>query len=368
MSLSKPVKVAYLCEFSTLLGGERSLLAFLQHAKELVSPVVVAPADGPLADALQRLGIERWDWPPGGRRKPEALVPALRRRGIELLHSNSLMVADAAFALAAACGVPYVVHVRDIMNLSQARRERLCAAGGVVAVSEAVADWLRALGVDAGQLRVIYNAVDAEELRRVSVPGSVRRELGIGAEPLVSCVGQIALRKGQDVFVEAAALVLAKIPRVHFALAGERYSQKPESEEFEFAIHERVRCRILQGRVHTLGYRQDVPSLLADSDVVAIPSRQEPLSRVALEALSLGVAVVATDVGGTSEILEGGRCGLLVPPDSPDDIAHAVVRLLTGAERRRQLGQRGEARAQHFSPERQVAAIERLYADLLVRG
>lgn len=356
--------MAYLCEFPTLLGGERSLLTFLAHRKRAsVSPVVVAPPQGPLADVLSERGYPHVVWPDGGLTACATVAEALASRDVDVIHANSLMTADAAVALGRLLNRPAAAHVRDIMKLSAARRDRLNELAALVAVSNASADWLRAIGVHEHRMTRIYNAVDVAALRREASPGSLRRELGISeTTPLVGCIGQIALRKGQDLFLDAAAIVAGAVSEAQFVIVGERYSQKQESRDFEAALHARAAEPPLAGRVHFLGCRDDVPSIMSDLDVVVVPSRQEPLSRVLLEALAMEVPAIATAVGGSPEILAEGQAGLLVPPDEPEQLAEAIERLLTNEPLRRCVSRVGLHRLQDaFAPEAQANAIGNLY-------
>ena len=368
--MQRLTNVAYLCEFPTLLGGEHSLLTFLaHHAAAGVEPVVVAPSEGPLAQALAAHAITPVAWPAKGRRRVDSLARALEPYRLDLVHANSLMTADTAWALGAKLKVPAVAHVRDIMTLSAARRDRLNGLAAIVAVSDAVATWLEEIGILRERITRIYNAVDVSALQNAAVPGALRRELGIrGTTPLVGCIGQIALRKGQDLFLEAASLLANRVPDVHFVVVGARYSIKEESRRFEADLRARSAAPPLAGRTHFLGYRDDVPSILADLDVLVVPSRQEPLSRVLLEGLAMGVPSVATEVGGSSEIFDGGKAGLLVLPDSPDTMAEAILRLLVDGPLRRTLAQTGLRRVQELlSPEAQVRSIREVYDRIVFR-
>lgn len=369
------LSIAYLCEFPTLLGGERSLLQFLARRNEIaVEPTVVAPPEGPLADALRQAGIRHLPW--RGSAPLEKLAWQLAQLGIRIVHANSLMQGDRAVSLADVLGVPAVTHARDHMTLSAARAKRLNRSAAVIAVSEATRAWLVGQGVTRAQVEVVPNAVDPDTLRvesRMPGPadaGDFRAERGVAVEtPLVGCIGQWSLRKGQDLFLKAARLVVDRVPRARFVLAGERYSQKEESVRFEDDLRARARRPPLEGRVDCLGYRHDVPRVLAALDVVVIPSRQEPLSRVALEALALGVPVVATAVGGMAEIVEHARTGLLVPAGDVRALAAAIERLLADRALAARVRERGPDRVSTcFNPQRQALAIRSIYDRILEKG
>jgi glycosyltransferase involved in cell wall biosynthesis len=360
------LRVAYLCEHPTLLGGERSLLEFLRHRGAAgVEPIVVAPADGALASALANAAVAHLPWPDARRRRVGPLVELLRERAVDLVHANSLSTADAALELGEELSRPSLAHVRDMVRLSSAQARRLGRHDAVIAVSDAVARWLGELGLPPARVHRIFNAVDGVALCRLARPGALRQELGIGDAPLVVSIGQIALRKGQDLLLAAVARLAGEFPDLRTAIAGARYSAKIESREFERQLYERTKAPDLAGRVCFLGYRDDVPALLADADVLVIPSRQEPLSRTLLEGLALGVPAVATNVGGNAEILADGQFGLLAPPDEAA-LAEAIRALLRGPELRQRFRAMGPERIRvQFAPQRQWRAVRMLYEGIL---
>ena len=104
----------------------------------------------------------------------------------------------------------------------------------------------------------------------------------------------------------------------------------------------------LERRVVFLGFRADVPRLLAGADLVAIASLREGLPNVALEAMAARRPVVATAVAGTPELVQEGETGLLVPPGAPDAMAGALAALIADPVRRRQMGERGRRRVEQW--------------------
>jgi glycosyltransferase involved in cell wall biosynthesis len=331
-----------------------------------VEAQVIAPGSGPLADALDRLSIPRISWPPGYRFAVDRVAQLLAQARIEIVHANSLMTADAALAVSEFTGMPAIAHVRDIMRLSAARRRRLSRLARIIAVSDAVADWLRRHDLGGNQIVRIYNAVDSTELRNAVQPGLLRAELGIESQPLVGCVGQITIRKGQDVFLEAAGKLLERVPDAHFVIVGARFSRKAESRQYEDRLHRLADLPPLAGRVRFLGYCSDVGAVLSDLDLFVVPSRQEPLSRALLEAMAVGVATIATDVGGNAEILDGGRCGCLIPPGDPIAMAECMAAVLCNHRRRRELVERARERVDtRFSPVSHAREIRHCYVGVL---
>jgi glycosyltransferase involved in cell wall biosynthesis len=183
--------------------------------------------------------------------------------------------------------------------------------------------------LDAGRAHVLYNGIDAAAFRPVAKTGYLHAELGLPPSvPLVATIGQITLRKGHDLFVAAALQTAATLPQVHWLVVGERYSEKPETVAFDRQLRHRAAANGMGDRIHWLGYRDDVRRMLPEIDLLVHPARQEPLGRVLLEAAAAAVPIIATDVGGTAEIIDDKRSGLLVPPEDSQAIAVAVTDLL----------------------------------------
>ena len=301
------------------------------------TPVVMGPPRGSLADALAAAGIELRPFEcraaDGMRiarhRLREELCSTLRRRRPALLHANSLAMARLSGPVADESTLPSVGHLRDIVGLSARAVADLNCHMRLLAVSRATRAFHVAGGLDAGKTHVVYNGVDLAEFHPRSATAYLHRELGLAAETrLVGVIGQISLRKGQDVLLHAAARIAGQSPNAHYLIVGRRHSEKEESRRFERALHEASRGPLTE-RVHFLGERGDVCRLLNELTLLVHPARQEPLGRVLLEAAAAGLAVVATDVGGTSEIFPREKdAARLVPPDDAQAIGDAVAELL----------------------------------------
>jgi glycosyltransferase involved in cell wall biosynthesis len=166
----------------------------------------------------------------------------------------------------------------------------------------------------------------------------LHKELRLPPEAkLVAAIGQLGLRKGQEVFVRAAEAIASRWPEVHILLIGERNSGKSESHEFEAALHDAA-SGTLTDRLHFLGFRPQIELLLNELTMLVHPARQEPLGRVLLEAGAAGVPIIATDVGGTAEIFPAeSQAAVLVPPNDSETIAAALENLLQDEEKRRRL-------------------------------
>ena len=354
-------RIAILVEYPTVNGGENSILAVLQHLLEHGPSnsdfefCVLGPSDGAMAQHVARLGIPSIElnlFDADGERisRDQAifrLMEAVQKSGAHLVHGNSLSMGRLLGA--AARQNPSLVstaHLRDIMKLSRAAVSDLNVNQRLIAVSDATLQFHLKQGLNENIGSVIHNGIDVESFAAVhSARMRVRQELGISADAMVLLtVGQIGLRKGLGTLAEAGRQLAGKVADIHWLLAGERFSQKPESVEFEASVINTLSSLEPGLKLHCLGYRRDVPELMQAADVLVHAARQEPLGRVLLEAAASGLAIVATDVGGTGEILAHRESALLVPADSPETISSAVGELMDNPDLRKQLAAAARAK------------------------
>lgn len=366
------VHLLLLCEYPTLNGGERSMLATfagLSAAGFRIS--VAAPPDGPLADAVVSAGTELVPFSvfdAHGVRRPleslrDELADLLLKNRPDLLHANSLSMGRLSGPVASALGTPSISHLRDILRLNARAIADLNCHTRLLAVSEATRSYHVDVGLSGKKTHVLHNGVDLKEFQPRLATGFLHRELGIPAGAmLVGSIGQLGLRKGQEVLLDAAVSLIPRFPEVHYVLVGQRCSNKEESVAFEQKLQTASETS-LHGRLHLLGVRNDVAAILNELTVLAHPARQEPLGRVLLEAAASGVALIATEVGGTAEIFPPSeRAALLVPPNDAAALAGALSELLLNAELRAALGSAARRRAEvAFSVETATARLIEQY-------
>jgi glycosyltransferase involved in cell wall biosynthesis len=215
-------------------------------------------------------------------------------------------------------------------------------------VSHATREFHLNQGIDAEKCFVCYNGVDLRKFQPRAPTGYLHQELRISASArLIATIGQLGPRKGTDVVLQAAFQIAAKASDVHWLIVGERTSNKDESRDFERKLEATSHVPPLRDRVHFLRSRNDIARLLNECTLLVHGARQEPLGRVLLEAAATGVAVVATDVGGTREIFPTELDGaILVPPDDERALAEAVLGVLEVKPRRESLARAARRRAE----------------------
>jgi len=329
--------------------------------------VALTPRTGPLPTSLQSLGVPCIPFEvrdSAGKHRPteqilEQLDATVRRIGPDLVHGNSLAMGRLTGVVAAQSIGVYTAHLRDILRLSAAAVSHLNGNRALIAVSHAVRDFHVAQGLESGRVRVVYNGIDGRQTPCGPSTGWLKEELGLPKEAfLVAAIGQICLRKGQDIFANAASSMARHMPNAHFLLVGERYSEKAESVAFEESIGFEFGVAGLSARFHRLGFRTDIEKLLPEIDLIVHMARQEPFGRVLLEAAAAARPIAATTAGGTQEMLADEQSAILIPPDDPDRLAAAFLRLYNEPDLRRRLGDAARERvAIHFSIENAVRGL-----------
>ncbi len=370
-------RVVWLFEFGELNGAERSLLATLDGLRQAgFDPMAIAPTTGPLMPRLLAAGVQCVPFDvrdaEGRRRDGDALrrelTLHLSARRIDLVHANSLSMGRLSGPVLADLGLPSIAHLRDILRLSRQAVADLNRHTRLLAVSRAVRTYHVAQGLIEANTHAVYNGVDLDSFRPRVASGFLHKRLGISRQAILfASIGQLGLRKGQDVLLQAFAQVADAHTAAHLLIIGRRHSQKDEAVRFEEALHDRAKRDDLSSRVHFLGESDNVAGLLPELHALVHAARQEPLGRVLLEAAACGLPVVATDVGGTREIFPtAADGGLLVAADDADALASAWERLLGDGSLHARLSTGGRKRAaEQFAIARAVGNLAAQYTAVM---
>lgn len=342
---------------SELYGSDRM---FLESASVLAPDVLAVLAqEGPLADALRDrdVPVEIRSFPVLRRvevRSPWkaarfvlrflvsliTLTRWLRSQGTAVLYVSTVAAPEWLIA-GRLSGARVVCHVHESepqlgRRAGAALLAPLHAADAVIAISQDCHDWIRSSAGRrlAGRTHVVHNGVrePARAAGALEIPG---------ARPSLVLVGRLSARKGQDTAIVATSLVRRAGFDVTLTLVGDGY---PGYEDHVEGLNALAAPEHLAADVVFAGFQDPAPHL-SGADVVLVPSRVEPFGLVAVEALLLGRAVVASRVGGLVEIVRDGTTGILVEPDDARALADAVITLLSDPAARSALGRAGQADA-----------------------
>lgn len=406
MSVGAPIRVLYLDHTAQLSGGEIALARLLASVdRSAVEPVVALAEDGPLAERLKANDVETHILPLsaavrnvrkdtltfGALRKLQApflllayalrLAAFARRRGIQVIHTNSLKADLYGGLVGWLTRIPVVWHMRDHIDTSYlpapaVRAVRFLARhcpAYVVANSQSTLDQLFLAGrrpaavVPSGidlKGQVVHDGVPPDDIALNALPTPER----VWHDPVrIGLVGRIAAWKGQHVVIDAAAKVRAAGFSAHFVIAGKALFGE---EEYEAQVRQQAVDLGVADCVEFLGFTKDVPALLASLDILVHASTSpEPFGQVVIEGMAESLPVIGTDGGGVREIIVHGENGLLVPMGDADAMAEAILTLLRDPDRARALGRAGYRRVvRHFTAGHTARKIERVYRDVVSRA
>jgi glycosyltransferase involved in cell wall biosynthesis len=330
------------------------------------NPLAVIPYDGWLAGHLRSLGIEPIFLPSRGAANIPyfaGLTRLAQRHRTQIIHSHLLGANVYSAAVGWLLGVPVIAvfhGATDLANgggrfaaLKRALLQRRHVQ--VVAVSNGVRDDLIRWGLNGDDVITIYNGIDTERFS----PGhdtSLRLELGMSdGDLLVGAIGNVRAPKGYDVLLRAAARIAHK-RRVRFVIVGD---SPPEA----LAPLLKLRADLeLDKRVDFLGFRAISPALLQNFDVFLSSSRSEGLPLSFLEAMAVGLPVVATPTTGAAEVLTHARTGIVASANDPESLADALVYALDNADVRARLGAAARTDVvQRYSRHTMLSAYDALY-------
>jgi glycosyltransferase involved in cell wall biosynthesis len=294
------------------------------------------------------------------------IIAELNRRNADALVCHGYKADLLGWIAARRVGIPVISvsrgwtgHTRKVRLNEALDRRILRQMDRVVCVSDGQSAKVQRAGISADRIRVIHNAIDLSRFRSDHRGGGALHGLFRSpVEQIVIAAGRLSPEKGFDQLVQAARLVTVKSPSTGFVLVG----KGPDREKLE----QQVRAAGLAERFVFAGFRSDVDELIRDAAILAQSSLTEGLPNVVLEACAAGISVVATDVGGTREVVTEGENGYLVPPGDPRALATRLIELLGDPARRAEMGNRGREKvAREFSFAQQSAGYEALFDEVV---
>jgi len=367
---ARPIRVCFLIDQLSTAGTEAQLLALIRHLDpERVQPyLVLLKGDSEESQALEpagcpilRLGVRSLHHLET-LGKAARFVRFLRRERIDVVQVYFPDSTYFGVTLARLAGVRHVVRTRFSLGYWMTPLHRWlgrlhsrlteatvsnCEACRQAAIAE---DW-----APPGAVSVLENGVELSQFRGIApldpapAPGRPRH---------VGLVANLRPVKDPQLFLHAARKVVSSFPETRFHLAGEG-DLRPELEHLiaELGLQEHVK---LWGKV------TDIPGFLARLDVAVLCSRSEGASNAILEYMAAGRAIVATAVGGTSQLIDEGINGLLAPPREPEALASALLQLLREPALAARLGNAARQRVrERYDARKRARRFEEFYARLL---
>jgi glycosyltransferase involved in cell wall biosynthesis len=301
-----------------------------------------------------------------------SLAAYVRREGIRVIHGTD-RPRDAVYtvALARLTGTKSVVHVHVAWayGYSAPARWGVRTADAVFSISRFVTETVVATGTPREHVHTILNGIDLTgwDPQKAGQDGEgIRREFGIPPNaPLLASVSRLFAQKGQAELLRALARVLVKQPETRLLIVG---ADALEVHGGSFTRELKVLADELgvTDRVIFTGPRADIPRIMAACDVFTLPSHEEPFGLVFLEAMAMERPVVSLSNGGTPEVVEHGRSGLLSPANDIEALAENILTLIANPDLRARFGAYGRARVlEAFTAERMARDAGRAYESLV---
>lgn len=292
----------------------------------------------------------------------------VRANRIRIIHSTDRpRNAVYSVALGKLTGAKSIVHVHVKWSsaYSQAAKWGVREADAVFSISNYVTRTVVDMGRPAAEVYTVPNAIDAARWDPSIDGTSFRRELGIALDaPLLASVSRLFSWKGQRELLQAFALARAERPDLKLVIVGEDTTGTGGS--FRRELEQLADKLGVSAHVVFTGGRSDIPNVMAACDVFTLPSFEEPFGLVFLEAMAMERPVVAIDNGGTPEVVEHGRAGLLSPPWDVPALAANIKTLVNDPELRRRYGRYGRSRVlEYFNTRRMADDAARAYEAVL---
>lgn len=386
------MRVLYVNHTAEVSGAERSLLGLLAALDGKVERRVATPR-GRLSNELAALAIPtstiagtsgslRLHPLHTTRALAEMSVAAMQVRRAarawraDVVHANSIR-AGIVLGLARLTDTATVVHVRDCLppgGVTSATMRLIAATATVTVANSRYTASMVSAAAPSARVQVVHNAVDLERWDPERIDRArARAALGRAGQRavLLGVVAQLSPWKGQDTAIETLRLLREEGVDAHLVLIGSAKfvarATRFDNEAYVASLHARVAQAGLEDRVSWLGERDDVPELVRALDVLMLPSSEEPFGRALIEAMALGVPVLATEVGGPPEIVTDGREGYLLAPREPAAWARAVRNIVERDDGGAAMGQAGRRKVHTaFTTQRHAAAMFHTYEHAIV--
>ncbi|MBA4387917.1 MAG: hypothetical protein C0404_08040 [Verrucomicrobia bacterium] len=355
------VSILLINHVSEVGGAEAGLLDIVRSVdRNRYDFIAVLPEAGSLSAALDKLNVPAVFMPlrrfrktlnplslvsyyMNVRRIVPSLVELIRGRGIDIVHSNSNTAHIYGAMAARQAGTRCLLHSRDLVPLGLLGKWLCDSSTKVACISEAVRRHLSRYCADGGKLARLYNGIDTDFFSPEAGPRPYVDPQAARDNPLViTNIGQLVPWKKQDIFIEAAAMIVRQMPEVTFRLVGDELFGR--GSRFKQSLLHMAERKGLAGALSFAGHLSDVRPVLRETDVLVHAADREPFGRALAEAMSMETAVVAVNSCGPAELVRDGIDGILVEKADPVQLSSAAIRLCRDASLRQRLARSARRR------------------------
>jgi glycosyltransferase involved in cell wall biosynthesis len=294
------------------------------------------------------------------------LARELRRQRIALVHCSDLMAGLRAALAAKLARLPVLCHIRNPHpDIARHDRPLLRAVDRFIFVSRHAWDKF-GYSVPAARGAIIYDGIEVCPHDRRAGRQRLLAELSLPSDAkIVGMVGRLAPQKDHATLIKAAARVVAVDPTVRFLVVGDHTDTDAARQHYRM-LAELVEERRATGHVIFTGFRNDIPELLSGLDVSVLATNFEGFGLVIVEAMAQGTPVVATDVGGVTEIITDQVTGLLHRPADDADLSEKILALLSNKALGERLVEGGRRLVEdRFTSRHFTASMDRLYRETI---
>jgi len=291
------------------------------------------------------------------------LAEIVREHRIEIVHAHHRTGGVFAECIFRGTGVPYVISIHDTWPRAPLKRLHGKFLRRLIAVSEFIkCEMVADFGFDPERIRVIHNGVDPTIFEKDSrdAAAAFRKECGIEDEVVLSLIARVTRAKGHYTLIEALRLAPRELNYKCLIVGEGKEREKLQQLAAKYG---------LERKVLFTGFEANIPAVLQASDVVLMPSYQEPFGLAVVEAMLSRTPVIGSDSGAIPEIITGNRDGLLFPKSDAAALAQNIQILVADEALRRRLGEEGYRTAcRKFLLARMVDEIEVYYSEIVTAG
>jgi len=372
---NKGMRILYIHGGDQIGGAERELLTWLEFLdRKRFHPYMVCPVDGPLTIELDKLHIPYVSFSlPAWRKlshviwRPFAILRLIRiiqRWQIDVLHVNDYWWAPLGVLAGCLTGRPCLIHVRVEIEPRKISRYWLHKGSLIVPVSESIGNVIRRAGVSQKNIQVLLSGIARKDVKSFSPSTETLAILKkVKGQPVIGAVAHLFPRKGLEYLVEAMEPLKKAFPHILLVIVGTGDFQ------YERQLKTQVEHLDLRENVLFAGFQKHPELFISQFDVFVLPSVSEGFGIVLLEAMALGKPIVASNIGGISEIVQHSITGLLVKPADATELYQALLTLLNDPKKRAIMGDEGKKRIEEqFNLECMMEKLYGLYSEVLARG